>query len=251
MLTDTHCHILSAEYENPQLILESLHENNIKQIINNGYDYNSNEEVIELCNKYSNVYGAIGLHPDNIGENSSLVIQQIKDNINNKKIIAIGEIGLDYFHNKDNKVEQIKILKELLSIAEENNKPVIIHSRDATSDMIKILKDYHLKGIIHCFSGSYETANEYIKMGYKLGINGILTFKKCKLGDVLKKLPISAFVLETDSPYLTPEPLRGESNKPQNIKYTFQKLSEILSIPQEQLSSILDNNLKEIFDNFI
>lgn len=248
MYTDTHCHVLPSVYYNVDEIINNLEQNNIKRIIVNGYDDKTNREVIELCSKYSNVYGAIGIHPDNIDDNIDKNIQFIKENISNPKIIAIGEIGLDYFHNKDNKKRQIQVLSELLNIAEKNNLSVIIHNREATEDLIKILKKYNLKGIIHCFSGSIETAQVFIKMGYKLGINGILTFKNSKLKETIKQLNLNDILLETDCPYITPEPLRGTINEPLNINIIAKKLIEELNIPDTKLANILEDNFNEIFD---
>ena len=248
MFTDTHCHILSTSYYQPEDIIENLTQNNIKRIIINGYTLKTNEEVIKLTNKYPNVHGALGIHPDNINEDLNSTIKLIRENLNNPKIVAIGEIGLDYFHNKDNKNDQIKLLETFLNLAEEYNLPVIIHNRDATDDLIKILKKHHLKGIIHCFSGSIETANEYLKLGFKLGIGGVLTFKNSKLKETLKNIPLSSLLLETDSPYLTPDPLRGLPNEPMYLKFVAESLAEIYNISISELSSILENNYHDIFD---
>ncbi len=248
MFTDTHCHILSTSYFNPEDIIENLKNNNIKRIIINGYNLKTNKEVISLANKHTNVYGALGIHPDNIIENLQENINLIKENIHNPKIIAIGEIGLDYFHNKENKEKQISLLENFFKLAEEYNLPVIIHNRDATDDLIKTLKKYHLKGIIHCFSGSIETAKEYLKLGFKLGIGGVLTFKNSHLRDTLKEIPLSSILLETDSPYLTPSPLRGLPNEPMYLKFIADELLSIYNISLEELSITLEHNFHDIFD---
>lgn len=247
MFTDTHCHVLSTNYYNPDEIIQNLESNNIKRIIINGYNLKTNKEVIELCTKYPNVYGALGIHPDNIFESLEENLQLIKENTNNK-IIAIGEIGLDYYHNKDNKEEQLSLLETFLNLAESYNLPVIIHNRDATDDLLKVLKKHQLKGIIHCFSGSIETAQEYIKLGFKLGIGGVLTFKNSKLRETLKNIPLTSILLETDSPYLTPTPLRGLPNEPMYLKFVADELSEIYNITIEELSNTLENNFNSIFD---
>lgn len=247
MFTDTHCHVLSTNYYNPDEIIQNLESNNIKRIIINGYNLKTNKEVIELSTKYPNVYGALGIHPDNIFENLEENLQLIKKSINNK-IIAIGEIGLDYYHNKDNKKEQLSLLETFLNLAESYNLPVIIHNRDATNDLLKILKSHHLKGIIHCFSGSIETAQEYIKLGFKLGIGGVLTFKNSKLRETLKNIPLTSILLETDSPYLTPTPLRGLPNEPMYLKFIAAELSEIYNVSIEEISNILEDNFHAVFD---
>ncbi len=248
MFTDTHCHILSTSYYNPEDIINNLDSNKIKRIIINGYNLKTNKEVIELSTKYPNVYGALGIHPDNIEENLEENLKLIRENANNPKIIAIGEIGLDYFHNKENKEEQLNLLNTLFNLAEELNLPVIIHNRDATDDLLRLLKSHRLKGIIHCFSGSIETAREYLKLGFKLGIGGVLTFKNSNLKNTLKEVPLSSILLETDSPYLTPAPLRGLPNEPMYLKFVAEELANIYNISLKELSTCLENNLFDIFD---
>jgi TatD DNase family protein len=248
MFTDTHCHILSNYYYNLEETLQNLENNHIKRIIINGYDLKSNQEVIQLSQKYSNVYGALGIHPDNLSEDNIQTINFIKNNLNNPKIIACGEIGLDYYHNKDNKQDQLNLLEDFLKIAEEYQKPVIIHNREATDDLLKLLKKYHVKGIIHCFSGSLETANEYLKLGFKLGIGGVLTFKNSKLRETLKEIPITNILLETDSPYLTPEPLRGLKNEPMYLKFIADSLSSIYNTSVDELTDQLEQNFLDTFD---
>ena len=247
-LTDSHTHILPLDVPNHQEILENLNQNNIKRIIINGYNDKTNKEVLELVSKYENVYGALGFHPDNINELTKDSLAFIEENLNNPKIIAIGEIGLDYYHNKENKEDQIKLLEKFLELSTKTNKPVIIHNREATGDLITTLKKYNTKGIIHCFNGSKETANIFLKLGYKLGIGGVITFKNCKLKEEIKDLSPNSFLLETDAPYLTPEPYRGKPNEPKYIIYTLKTLSSALNINEEELSNILENNFHELFD---
>ena len=247
MLTDTHCHILSTEYYNPQSIIDNWSSSNIKRIIINGYNQISNEEVLKLINN-QNVYGALGIHPDNISLNLDKELDYITQNINTKGIIAIGEIGLDYYHNDQNKEEQIKLLDYFLTLAENNNLPVIIHNRNATDDLLKILKRHHNKGIIHCFSGSLETATEFIKLGFKLGIGGVVTFKNSNLPQTLSKINIENILLETDSPYLSPAPLRGTINEPLNLNIIEKKICEIYSLSPEKVENILESNFNDIFD---
>lgn len=192
-LTDSHTHILPTDVPNYQEILENLKQNNIKRIIINGYNDKTNKEVLELVSKYENVYGALGFHPDSINEITEDSLAFIEKNLNNPKIIAIGEIGLDYYHNKENKEDQIKLLEKFLELSTKTNKPVIIHNREATGDLINTLKKYKTKGIIHCFNGSKETANIFLKLGYKLGIGGVITFKNCKLKEEIKDLSPDSF----------------------------------------------------------
>lgn len=246
MITDTHCHVLSDKYYNVYDVIDRLEEDNIKRIIINGYNGKSNKEVVSLVNN-KNVFGALGIHPDNIEDYTEENLDFIKSNLDNQGIIAIGEIGLDYYHNDLNKDEQIKMFEYFLDLAEKMNLPVIIHNRDATGDMLSILKEHRCRGIIHCFSGSLETAREYIKMGYKLGIGGVITFKNSKLKEVVKIIGLENILLETDSPYLTPVPLRGIYNEPYYLNYVFKFLGELFEIDDLDLAKILEENYNQVF----
>lgn len=248
MFTDTHCHLYSEYYEDIGLIIDKSKENNVNRWINNGCDNKTNKEVIKLLNLNNNMYGAIGIHPENIDSYKDEDISFVEKNVSNKKILAIGEIGLDYHYTKDNRDKQINLFESQLLIAEKNNIPVIIHSRDATQDTINIIKKYKVNGVIHSFSGSLETAKEYIKLGFLLGINGVITFKNSKLKEVIKEISLDNIVLETDSPYLSPEPYRGKQNNPSNIINIAKYICNLKNITLEELSEITNNNIKRIFN---
>ena len=247
MLIDTHCHLYKEYYDDIESIIKLSKENKVMYYINNGWDAKSNIEVLESVEKYPSVYGALGIHPENVENYILDDIKFIEDNLNNKKIVAIGEIGLDYHYSKENKYEQIKLLELQLKLAEKYDMPVIIHSRDATEDTINTLKKYKVKGIIHSFSGSLETAKIYIKMGYLLGINGVVTFKNCNLKDVLKEIPLENIVLETDSPYLTPVPYRGKQNNPSHILDIANFISEIYDLTLDDVSRITTDNVIKLY----
>ena len=246
MFTDSHCHLYDEYYDDIDNIIKLSKDNNVTRFINNGCDSSTNKEVIDKISKYENMYGAIGIHPEYVDKYKE-DIEFIKDNLNNKKVIAIGEIGLDYYYTKENKKEQIELFETQLKIAEEENIPVIIHSRDATLDTLTILKKYKVSGIIHSFSGSLETAKEYIKMGYLIGVNGVITFKNANIKDIIKEIPLEYLVLETDSPYLTPVPFRGKQNNPSHIIDIAKFVCELKGISLEELSRITNDNLKRVF----
>lgn len=248
MFTDTHCHIYKEYYDDIAEVVENAKENNINRMVNNGCDTRTNEEVLSLVKKIDNMYGAIGIHPEYVEEYKLEDLDFIKENLVNEKIVAIGEIGLDYHYTKENKDKQVKLFKEQLDIASKFNIPVIIHSREATDDTLRILKEYSLKGVIHSFSGSLETAKEYVKLGYLLGINGVVTFKNCHLKDFLTQIPLENIILETDSPYLTPEPYRGKKNEPANVKHIALFIANLYNVSIEELSKITNANIKRIFD---
>ena len=247
MFTDSHCHLYDEYYIDIDSILELSKNNNVNRYINNGCDSKTNREVLDKILNYDNMYGALGIHPEYVDSYTLDDINFIKDNLNNKKVIAIGEIGLDYYYIKENKKEQLDLFNLQLNIAQDYNLPVIIHSRDATFDTLNTLKKYNVKGIIHSFSGSLETAKEYIKMGYLIGVNGVITFKNAKIKDVIKEIPLDYIVLETDSPYLTPVPFRGKRNNPSHIIDIAKFVCELKNVSLEELSDITNKNLKRIF----
>ena len=244
MLTDSHCHIFNEYYDDINKIITNAKNNGVSRLIVSADNYKSSLEVLTLIEKYPEIYGTIGLHPENIDDDFDYSI------FNNlpKKIIAIGEIGLDYHYTKDNKDKQIEVLKKQLDLAQLLNLPVVIHSRDATQDTIEILKQYKVKGVIHSFSGSFETAQMYLKMGYKLGVNGVITFKNCNLKEVYNKLKPTDIVLETDSPYLSPVPLRGTKNEPSHMIETAKFMANLFNISIEELAKITNANIYDIFD---
>ena len=244
---DTHCHVFKSDYANIDEILENASNKYIKYVINNGSNNETNKEVLDLILKYPNMYGAIGIHPEDIDGATQEDIKFIEDNLSNEKIVAIGEIGLDYYYTKDNKEEQIKLFESQLDLAEKYNLPVIVHSRDATEDTINSLKKFKCKGVIHSFSGSLETAKIYIKMGYLLGVNGVITFKNAKIKDVIKEVGLKNIVLETDSPYLTPVPFRGTQNNPGHVLEIAQFVADLYNISLEELAEQTNNNITEMY----
>ena len=248
MYYDSHCHIYKEYYDDIEKEVNDLKNEDIKLIINNGCNKETNEEVLNLISKYDMMYGAIGIHPEYVSNYTLDDIKFMEEHINDNKVIAVGEIGLDFHYSKEDKDDQIVLFEKQLAIAENHDKPVIIHSREATLDTIETLKKYRVKGIIHSFSGSYETAMIYIKMGYKLGINGVVTFKNSNLKDVVSKIGLENIVIETDSPYLTPHPYRGEKNSPKNVKMIVEFLANIFRISPLEVAEITSKNLLEIFD---
>lgn len=244
-MIDTHCHLLSSEYDNLEEVLNDIEKSNIKCIVN-GCDMLSNIESLELSKKYDFVFSAIGFHPSEIDSIPDNYINYIENNIDN--IVAIGEIGLDYYWTKENKDKQKEVFENQLMLAEKYNKPVIVHTRDAIMDTYNILKKYKVRGVIHSFSGSIEMSKKFINLGFKLGIGGVITFKNCNLKDVIKELDISNIVLETDSPYLSPEPVRGKKNSPLNLKYIAEFISNLKDISYDNVCNITSNTATSLFD---
>lgn len=248
-MIDTHCHIYSEYYDDVSALIDDIKKAGIKKIIINGCDMKSNLEVLELTKKYDIVYGALGFHPTELDNYSDDSIKWLEANINNDKIVAIGEIGLDYHYENTDKEKQIKVFNNQLQLAEKYKKPIIVHSRDAIQDTYNILKKYKLKGSIHAFSGSLEIAKEFINLGYYIGIGGVCTFKNAKnIVNVIKNISTEYILLETDSPYLTPEPYRGKINTPKNISIIADKIAEIKQINSKEVVDATTDNANTLFD---
>ena len=251
MYIDTHCHLSNNDYGNIDEVIKENRENGVDMIIVSGCDLESIKESIDLSSKYEDLYLTIGFHPSeaDIITDKELIYLEELINSNREKIVGIGEIGLDYHYGKENIEKQKELFERQMQLANKLKMPVVIHSRDATLDTISILKKYpEVKGDIHCFSGSVEIAFEYIKMGYVLGIGGVLTFKNSNLFKVLEAIGINNIVLETDSPYLSPEPVRGKINSSKNLVYIAKKVSEILNLELEVVAQKTSINALSLFD---
>lgn len=251
MLVDTHCHVFREYYDDIDEVVRRAKDAGIKAIIVNGVDRKSNEEILELVKKYDIVYGALGIQPEEVNNCSDDDIVFIEEHINDDKIVAIGEIGLDYHYECDKELQKSVFLKQL-EIAEKYGKPVIIHSRDCINETYNILKECNLKGIMHCYGGSVEMAHMFNKIGFLLGIGGIATFKNAvKIVDVIKEIDLEYIVLETDSPYLSPEPYRGKRNEPANVKVIAEKIADIKGIEYKDLCDAIGSNVLSLFDKHL
>ena len=249
MFIDTHLHLSDEYYDDIEVIVNNAKKSKVDYLIVSCCTMNEIKKGMRLIDSFDNIYITIGLHPSEVNNYSDEDIIKIFELItkNRKRIIGIGEIGLDYHYGKNDMDIQKELFIKQLNLAHKLNIPVVIHTRDAVEDTLSILKKFNLKGVIHCFSGSVEVAKEYIKLGYKLGIGGVLTFKNSRLSDVLKSIGISNIVLETDSPYLAPEPYRGQKNEPKNIPIIAEKIALLLN---ESIESVSKNTLKNTNDVF-
>lgn len=246
-LIDTHFHLdLTCDIET---ILDDAEKNNVKRFIISGCDKKSIRDGLDIINRYENVYMTIGFHPDEVDDITDEDLNYIEKLVNNNhKIIGIGEIGLDYYHNDTNIDRQKEFFEKQIMIAKKFNLPIVVHIREATEDTYEILKKYDVKGVLHCYSGSLEMAKLYIEKGYMFGIGGVLTFKNSKLKDVVKEIPLQNLILETDSPYLAPEPKRGSVNEPKNIKLIANCLAKVKEISVAEVTDITTSNAKRLFD---
>lgn len=247
-MVDTHCHLSKEIYENLDEII-----NNMKGImIISATNTKEIKEVIELTEKYDNIYATIGIHPEEADNYKEDDLKYLESFLNHPKVVGIGEIGLDYHYTKENKENQKELFIKQLKLANIYHKTLVIHCREALEDAYNILKEVknkELKGVMHCYSGNIDEAKKLIEINMSLGIGGVLTFKNEKtLKEVVKTLDIENFVLETDSPYLTPEPFRGKKNEPANVKYVANKISELKNITLDEVANITTANAKRLFD---
>lgn len=248
-MIDTHCHIYKEYFDDISKLIDDIKAAGIDKIIVNGCDMKSNLEVLDLVNRYDIVYGALGFHPTELDDYNDECILWLEKHINDKKIVAIGEIGLDYHYDNTNKYLQKDAFKKQLDVAQKYNKPVIVHSRDAIQDTYDMLSKYKLHGSIHCYSGSLEMAREFIKLGYFIGVGGVCTYKNSKnIKNVLDNISLEYILLETDSPYLPPEGKRGEINSPANIPIIVDKISEIKNVSNEEVIRVTNASANGLFD---
>lgn len=248
-MVDTHCHIYQEYYGDISKTIDEIKAAGVDKIIVNGCDMKSNLEVLKLVSKYDIVYGALGFHPTELDDNICECMEWLDKHICLDKIVAVGEIGLDYHYDDYNKDKQVDVFKRQLDIAFKYNKPVIVHSRDAIKDTYDIMSKYKLHGSIHAYSGSLEMALEFIKKGYYIGIGGVCTFKNAKnIINVINNIDLEYILLETDSPYLSPEPYRGKINSPKNIPLIAKKISEIKNVNIDDVVNVTTKNANQLFD---
>ena len=243
--SDTHFHI--EDINDADNIITEANRLGVGLLVVSCCDKLSIEESIKI-KEHDSLYFSYGFHPYEADIITAGDIEWLKSMLLKDRVIALGEIGLDYHLGRENESKQKKLFCQQLDLAKKLDLPVVIHSRDATDDTLKILKKYNLKGVIHCFSGSIETAKEYIKLGYYIGIGGVITFKNSRLQEVVKEVGVDKILLETDSPYLSPAPYRGKVNAPSNIPIIAQKVSELLNIHVKDVADITYNNARVLFD---
>lgn len=252
MIFDTHAHYDDEKFdEDRDELLGSLSSAGIGTVVNAASTIESCHQIVELTDKYPFLYGTIGIHPSECGELTEDDFEWIKKETQNPKIVAIGEIGLDYYWPEPDHDIQKKWFKRQLQLAKDVDMPVVIHSRDAAADTLDMIRNAGLPAKtvdIHCFSYSKEMAREYINMGYYLGIGGVVTFKNAKkLKEVVEYAPIENILLETDCPYLAPEPNRGKRNSSLNLGYIVDKIAEIKHMDREDVISITEKNAQDFY----
>ncbi len=251
MIFDAHAHYNDDQFEEDrETLLASMEAGGVGTIVNASASVEDWEEILELTRTYPFVYGMVGVHPDEVGALNEEKFSRMETLLQQEKMVAVGEIGLDYYWDKENHELQKYWFLRQLELAERLEKPVSIHSRDAAEDTLEILKDHAGKGrmVLHCYSYSPEMAREYIKMGYYLGVGGVVTFKNGKkLKETVKETPIERILLETDCPYLSPEPNRGKRNSSLNLPYVAETIAELKGMTAEEVIRITEENARDFF----
>ncbi len=251
-LTDTHCHLYSEEFkEDIENVIATAVKAGVEKFYLPSIDSGSMERMFNLEEKYpGQCIAMMGLHPCYVKENYKDELELVQQWLGKRKFAAVGEIGLDFYWDKSFVKEQYEVFRTQMEWAIENNLPIVIHTRNAMQETINLVKEYvpkGIRGIFHCFSGSYESAKEIIKAGFYLGIGGVLTYKNAGLAESLTNIDLQHLVLETDAPYLTPVPFRGKRNESSYLKYVVAKLAEVKNCSEEEVAAITTANAEKIF----
>ena len=248
---DSHAHYNDDTFEyNRDDLITRMYENEITNIICAGYSLEKSKLAIEIAEKYPHIFAICGISPNDIEENTLKNLKEIEEISKNKKVVAIGEIGLDYYWNKENKEVQKELFSKQIDIANRLNLPIVIHSRDAWVDTIEMLKQNPVikKGVFHCCQLNQELIKEALKLDFYISFSGNITFKNAKSAECIKLVPSDRILIETDSPYLSPEPLRGTVNNSENVKLVAKKIAEIKELDIAEVAEMTRKNTKRIFD---
>lgn len=248
MLIDTHVHLNDNRLlTNIDYYINRAKTEGVDKMIVIGYDYISSKEAVRIANSYDNIYASIGLHPSELKDIED-DLEWLKDLAKNSKVIAIGEIGLDYYWDKTYNEKQKRYFIKQIEIANELNKPIIIHSRDAIQETFAIVKEYSkVKGVLHCYSGSIEMAKEYVKLGFYFGIGGVITFKNSKLPETINKIGLDYIISETDAPYMAPVPYRGTTNEPAYVIEVVKAIAKAFSLSEKEVEVQIEKNVYNLF----
>lgn len=253
MLFDSHAHLDDERFDDDrEKVINSLKENGVDLIVDPGSDISSSVQAVNLSKEYENIYAAVGVHPHSAKDMNEDTLKILKALSKNDKVVAIGEIGLDYHYDNSPRDVQKKWFKEQIKLAKELNLPIIIHTREAQKDTFDIVKeeyDENLRGVLHCYSGSLEMAREYLDMGFYISFAGPITFKNSKVPkQVAKEVPLDRLLIETDCPYLTPEPHRGKRNEPLYVRYMASTIADLKGITFEEVARRTKENAIRFFE---
>jgi len=250
-LIDSHAHLDDRRYSGDRAaVIEEIQSSGVTNVINIGADMKSSRASVELAEKYDFIYAAVGVHPHDAKSMKAADIETLRKLSEHKKVVAIGEIGLDFYYDHSDRDAQRYWFREQLKLAKEVNLPVIIHDRDAHAECLEILREFNVShGVMHCYSGSAEMAREVLEMGLHIAFGGVLTFKNARAAvEALKAVPLDRLLLETDCPYLSPEPFRGQRNTSAYMPYIARKAAEIKGVGYDEICEITSKNVKDLFN---
>ncbi|MBN1967831.1 MAG: TatD family hydrolase [Candidatus Delongbacteria bacterium] len=251
MFVDTHAHLYFEKYdEDRDFLIRSFTENSVEAVITIGTDPINSRECIKLAEKYHNIYASVGYHPTDLGDLKESDLNDLRSMINHEKVVAIGEAGLDYYWDNVPREKQKKFFIKQLELSLEENIPIIIHNRDADSDMMEIIENISpvYSGVFHCYAGDLKMAEKLIERGFYISFTGNITYKKSDRSEIIEKLPLNKLLLETDSPFMTPVPFRGKRNDPNFIKYVAEKIASIKQISLDEVAFHTTENAKRLFN---
>ena len=257
MIIDSHCHLsYKNKFENISEVIRNANDVGVKKFLNISTKFSEFEILAKVSKDYENIYYTLGVHPHEADEMCQNIIDKIKNKLSDSKLLAIGETGLDYYYNHSDKKKQIRSLEMHIELSQETDLPLVIHMRDSEEDMIRIfnnkIKIKEFNAVIHCFTGTKKFAEEMLDLGFYISASGIITFKKSEnLRNIFRQIPLDKILVETDSPFLAPEPKRGKSNEPANIIHTIKKLSEIHHMKYEKMCDITTKNFSNLFKKLV
>ncbi len=249
-MVDVHAHLTDQKFDDVEQVVFRAEENGVNKIICSAYNLLSSQQAVDLSKKYYQVFANVGVHPENVEEWNEETLKKLENLSKNSKIVAIGEVGLDYYWRQDTKEKQKQIFVEQINLANKLNLPIVVHSRDAMGDTIEILKNNqpNKESLLHCYSGSVESAKILMDLGFSFSFGGVVTFSNAKTAvEVVKFLPIEKILLETDCPYLTPVPFRGKRNEPKNVVYVADMIARIKNMTIEEVAAKTTENAKRLF----
>lgn len=246
---DSHAHYDDNAFQGDrEVVIDSIHKNSVCGVINIGCDLESSKLSSQLADQYNWFYASAGIHPGNANNYPTDYLTELDRILRHPKMVAVGEIGLDYHYEKENKEQQKRLFCEQMELAQKHSLPVIIHAREATADLLEILNGFPANGVVHCYTGSPETANKLVKMGYYIGITGVVTFPNAKkVKQAVIETPLERLLLETDCPYMAPVPFRGKRCTSDMIRHTAAAIAELKGVPVQQVVDTARNNTKELF----
>ncbi len=256
-IVDSHCHLDFKDFHDDlDLVIKNAYDANVKHMLSISVNLEDFNNVYKVANSYDNIYCTTGIHPNNVPENKNneLLFEKLSLNLNKKKVIGVGETGLDFYRNEENRINQIEYFNTHLEVSGLLNYPTIVHTRNAEKDTIncieKAVKKHSTKGLIHCFTSTMELAKKVLDEGFYISFSGIITFKKVDdLIDVVKYVPLDRILVETDAPFLAPMPFRGKRNEPSFVTHTLKKIAEIKKKKVEDMAQITTNNFFNLFSN--